>query len=597
MAEYLPPTETLPVFNEFVFEDAYSIEGLDRRVVHKAGTETITGNKTFTGVETFKNDSFNVKNTDGVDRINTTATATNITNVDITLLTTSGTNKLESQIASGTANLILANGGGNNIIQTTAVSATSNNILRTITGSNIMEITNVGNAGGQNTIQSALGQATPFGVYTAVNKIISLGTLASNEFTSALGTNKLTSGLASATANVIEATAVGGGNKMTTTSGENLLTTSTGINRMTSPNVAVGYWNILEATAGLGSNKITAVGGDNYISTHTGNNYFSNLTGTNKIQNTGGANLITALTTGTNTIQSVTGQNKIENTGGTNLITALTTGTNTIQSVSGKNLLTSSTGDIELITGSLSAQGINIENTNTTTGGIRLKTAGTTGGIQLETSNSGSSGLKLSNVGTGGIQILSSTATALQLGTGTTNYATISSSGVGAVEYWVGSGGAATFPMTFPLNWFSTQTAGQTTSQCRVGSFANNDTGETFLRYRLPYRSRIRAITLLSDGETINANQTYIHISITNTTGLDTSPAYGYWIYNAGVANPGDIVVTDNGNMISVADIPANSTFYVFLAYGSTGIIINSVGTARTVPGEFQVHLYLQQVI
>ena len=48
MAEYLPPTEDLPKFNEFVFEDAYSIEGLDRRVVHKAGTETITGIKTFT---------------------------------------------------------------------------------------------------------------------------------------------------------------------------------------------------------------------------------------------------------------------------------------------------------------------------------------------------------------------------------------------------------------------------------------------------------------------------------------------------------------------------------------------------------------------
>jgi hypothetical protein len=50
MAEYLPPTETLPSFNEFVFEDAYSIEGLDRRVVHKAGTETITGVKTFTAL-------------------------------------------------------------------------------------------------------------------------------------------------------------------------------------------------------------------------------------------------------------------------------------------------------------------------------------------------------------------------------------------------------------------------------------------------------------------------------------------------------------------------------------------------------------------
>jgi hypothetical protein len=84
---------------------------------------------------------------------------------------------------------------------------------------------------------------------------------------------------------------------------------------------------------------------------------------------------------------------------------------------------------------------------------------------------------------------------------------------------------------------------------------------------------------------------------VTNTTGLDASPNYAYWIYDAGVGNAGDIVVTDNSNMTSVADIPANSTFYVFLAFGSSGATINSVGTARTVPAEFQVHLWIQQVI
>ena len=86
-------------------------------------------------------------------------------------------------------------------------------------------------------------------------------------------------------------------------------------------------------------------------------------------------------------------------------------------------------------------------------------------------------------------------------------------------------------------------------------------------------------------------------MSITNRTGLDTSPAYGYWIYNAGVANPGNIVVSDSGSMTNVGDIPANTTFYVYMAFGSSGTTINSVGTARSVPTEFQIHLYLQQVV
>jgi len=143
----------------------------------------------------------------------------------------------------------------------------------------------------------------------------------------------------------------------------------------------------------------------------------------------------------------------------------------------------------------------------------------------------------------------------------------------------------------------STASGGQTTSQCRVGSFPDNNTAETFIRYRLPYKARVVGMTLLSDGETVNASTTYIHMSVTNTTGLDLTPAYSYWIYNAG-AGADDIVVSSNigSSVVGVADIPANTTFYVFLAFGSAGATINVVGTARTVPSEFQVHLYCQQV-
>ena len=88
MAEYLPPTENLPKFNEFVFDDAYSIEGLDRRVVHKAGTETITGQKTFT------NDVFLVENSAGADKISVNGTTTTIINTNINLQAVAGTNVL-----------------------------------------------------------------------------------------------------------------------------------------------------------------------------------------------------------------------------------------------------------------------------------------------------------------------------------------------------------------------------------------------------------------------------------------------------------------------------------------------------------------------
>lgn len=300
--------------------------------------------------------------------------------------------------------------------------------------------------------------------------------------------------------------------------------------------------------------------------------------------------------------------------------------------------MSSTSGLIELITGSTSATGINIENTSATTGGIRIKASGATGDINIQSvdninlTSSGAGGdiiltsastaagaVKLTNSSTGGIsletnrnavdgisivnnvggvKILAGKSTpGITFGDPSGNFATMDEFGTGAVAYYVGAAGAATYPVVYPLYWFSTATGGQTTSQCRVGSFANNDTGENFIRYRLPFRSRVVGMTLISDQETVNAAGTFIHMSVTNTTGLDTTPAYAYWIYNAGAAAD-NIVVSSTflGSVTSVAEIPAATTFYVFLAYGSTGTNINVVGTARTVPSEFQVHLYLQQV-
>lgn len=466
MATYQPPTENLPKFNEFVFNQANSPEYLDQLVVHKAGNETITGAKVFTG-------DFGINN------------AITVINSSVSVLITSASvflNSVQNRIAS---NLSLAS-------------------------------TSIG------------------------NQIDCQG-----------GYNYITSATTSVIANLIEAT--GGGS------------------------------NAMSAT-GAGGNGLRAFG--------SGNNTLIASTGSNQLTssgNTATANLLDAIATG---------------------------GGNTIRTTTGTNSITSTTGQVNITTGALTNTGINIENTSSTTGGITLKTNGTTGDIILTSgdninltasgtagdvlitsSSSSTGGITLSNLGTGGISIVSSTTSPLTMGTGSTNYATVSSAGVGATQYWVGTGGSASFPLIYPVYWFSTQTTGQTTSQMRIGSFANNDTAETFLRYRIPYKSTVSSILLLSDDETINANQTYIHISITNTTGLDTTPNYAYWIYNAGVANPGNIVVSDSGSMTNVADIPANTTFYVYMAFGSSGTTINSVGTPRTVPTEFQVHLYLQQVV
>jgi hypothetical protein len=93
MAAYQPPTEILPKFNEFVFNQANSPEYLDQLVVHKAGTETITGQKTF------KNDIFLVENSAGADKISVNGTTTTIANTSIKLQAIAGTDVLS--IASG----------------------------------------------------------------------------------------------------------------------------------------------------------------------------------------------------------------------------------------------------------------------------------------------------------------------------------------------------------------------------------------------------------------------------------------------------------------------------------------------------------------
>ena len=75
---------------------------------------------------------------------------------------------------------------------------------------------------------------------------------------------------------------------------------------------------------------------------------------------------------------------RIESDGTTGTLALDSAGTLNANTSTGKNSLSSTAGQIELKTGALTNTGINIENTNTTTGGITLKTNGTTGDIVLE---------------------------------------------------------------------------------------------------------------------------------------------------------------------------------------------------------------------
>ena len=111
MATYQPPTETLPKFNEFVFNQANEPEYLDQLVVHKAGTETITGNKTFT---------------------------TKIVGTRNIGISGTGTNTMTSSNTSATANLIEASSltGGNKITTLNG----GNNWLYADYGKNLLQV-------------------------------------------------------------------------------------------------------------------------------------------------------------------------------------------------------------------------------------------------------------------------------------------------------------------------------------------------------------------------------------------------------------------------------------------------------------------------
>jgi hypothetical protein len=140
MATYNPPIHQLPIFEEWVFNQANEPEYLDQLVVHKAGTEQISGNKNFTGTTTLTG--------------NLVASGLTITPTEISFLD-GATSNLQAQIDLRALDSTVVHRIGNlpetvsgvktftNQIVGTAnldVSGAGNNILTTTSGTNILRV-------------------------------------------------------------------------------------------------------------------------------------------------------------------------------------------------------------------------------------------------------------------------------------------------------------------------------------------------------------------------------------------------------------------------------------------------------------------------
>tara|TARA_R110002126_G_scaffold275767_1_gene421183 strand:+ start:495 stop:2699 length:2205 start_codon:yes stop_codon:yes gene_type:complete len=370
--------------------------------IQSGASNKITTNATTT---TLNNDTTNIQS-GATNRITTNSTNTTLNN-GTTTIQSGGTAKITTNATINTLNndTTIIQSGGFDKITTNATINTLTNETNTITSTT-----------GNNTITSTSGlniMTSGVGGFAYGNEISCSGT----------GSNKIISGT--------------GGNNYFFGDGVNTLLTN-GVNSLESSGTSA-ISNKLENTT-TGGNTLRVVSGTNTIQNTGGSNLMTALTtGTNTIQSVSGKNLITStsglieLTTANTTANGIlikntdttTGGIRIENdgaTGGividtasgadmtlsqggstkfsisgagasqaTNISGGITTigGTTTnIQSTSQPLTLTTTTGGkIEIKSNVLTSTGINIENTNTTTGGITLKTNGSTGDINLTSSD------------------------------------------------------------------------------------------------------------------------------------------------------------------------------------------------------------------
>jgi hypothetical protein len=194
MATYQPPTETLPKFNEFVFNQANEPEYLDQLVVHKAGTETITGNKTFTSKIV------------GTGNIGISGT---------------GTNKMTSSNTSATANLIEASSstGGNKITTLNG----GNNWLYADYGKNLLQVAGevkIETNDGYNILTNKVNYINSNNIYYGAVELQISGV---KKISAEIGTNRLTNEDNTITATSNNTITASNNNTINSTSGTNIL--------------------------------------------------------------------------------------------------------------------------------------------------------------------------------------------------------------------------------------------------------------------------------------------------------------------------------------------------------------------------------------
>lgn len=364
MATYQPPIEILPKFNEFVFNQANEPEYLDQLVVHKAGTETITGNKTFTGLFSVNGLTNNIKATSA----NSTGATNNIIATGITgfpannYLTTTGSNS-GNYITAGTStntlstNTIGINGGGNNTLISygTGNAGSVVNLITNNSGNNAF-ISTDGTLISSNQYTSTQPPTGSIYLLAGTNIIDYIGVVAKLIQTAILTTISNTTIALSGTSNTMTAvnsniisttgTSTGSSNQMiangsiTYPNANNLISATgySGFNTISALNQAGNGFNAIEAwflnqmtTASLGgTNELlsSGVNGSNYIHTSNTNGYntivSSGTGGINSISSS--ANSINGATT-FDDYSAVSSAVTIQNSKGINVFNATTNAT------------------------------------------------------------------------------------------------------------------------------------------------------------------------------------------------------------------------------------------------------------------------------
>ena len=219
-----------------------NLKANDNAVVHLTGTETITGNKTFSGITTVNN-SLLVSAGTAINYLISASTIAIANLIEASsalggnrircinggsneIITGTGVNSLTSSATSGNANLLTANGGGNNQIN----ASSGNNVLNSTSGNNQLQVATVAKITTTSTINTLNNTTSNKIQVGGVDKFSCTSTQNTfdNDSTNflALGVNKMNM---TSTINTLNNTAsnkiqVGGVDKIVTTSTTNTIT-------------------------------------------------------------------------------------------------------------------------------------------------------------------------------------------------------------------------------------------------------------------------------------------------------------------------------------------------------------------------------------